>query len=157
MASSYFQIDGIEGPSREQNHLHAIPLEEFRFAERLVAGSYTSARAASAGVEMQEFLLTMRSSSATPLLFQACASGKHFRNATLWCKVESGEGIKWTFEDLIITSFSTKGGSEIPAVSLDQISIAFGRIIAEYQAVSERGEVSGVTKAGWDLTKNARL
>ena len=78
----------------------------------------------------QDFHFTTLVDKSSPKLFQSCATGKHYAQVTILAR-KAGKGqqefliIKMT--DIIITSVSVSGGSDIPseALSLNYSKIEF--------------------------------
>jgi type VI secretion system secreted protein Hcp len=89
---------------------------------------------------MQDFHFSMAVSRASPELMVACATGKHFKDATLTAR-KAGEKpleflvIKMT--DIVVTSYQTDGKtlSDLATDQLptDQISLNFAKIEFSYK------------------------
>jgi type VI secretion system secreted protein Hcp len=87
----------------------------------------------------------------------ACARGDHIKSAVLTCRKagkEQREFLKYTFTDLLVSSFQTGGSSDTP---MDQISMNFTTILAEYAEQKPTGELKGTIKAGYDLKQMKEL
>lgn len=81
-------------------------------------------------VQLQDFHFTKPVDKSSPKLFQACATGQHFPNATLVVR-KKGEAQKEylvvKFSDILVTSYSS-GGSGSDALPLETISFNVGDI-----------------------------
>jgi type VI secretion system secreted protein Hcp len=94
----------------------------------------------------------MQISKASPTLMAACASGKHFREATLTCRKAGGsnqlEFVKIKLTDILVSSFITDGTSNDKDVPLpmDQIALNFSKI--EFVYFTGREETTGVSSRG---------
>jgi type VI secretion system secreted protein Hcp len=153
----YLQIDEIKGNSIDSGHQDEIRLESFQFAESAaVSASLTGGSSSSSRIAMQDFAFVMNSSCATPKLFEACASGKHFQRAILKCESPSGEAVRWTLENVIVSSFVTKSSTETDQISLDEAAFSFTKIRVEYAQAAREGAPGGTTIGGWDVAKNSR-
>ena len=81
-------------------------------------------------VQMQDFHFTKTVDKTSPVLFQACATGKHFPSATLTLR-KAGKGqqeyMVVKFSDLLVSSYQT-GGSAGDTVPMESISFNFQSI-----------------------------
>ncbi|HSZ77422.1 MAG TPA: type VI secretion system tube protein Hcp [Chthoniobacterales bacterium] len=158
MATDYFlKIDGIQGESKDQKHHDEIEIGSFSFGATQ-SGSFSAMGGGGAGkVSMQDFHFTIPTQNASPKLLLACARGDHIKSAVLTCRKagkEQREFLKYTFTDLLVSSFQTGGSSDTP---MDQISMNFTTILAEYAEQKPTGELKGTIKAGYDLKQMKEL
>ncbi len=132
----FLKIDGIDGEAQDSKHKNEIQLESWSWGEQN-AGSASSGEGLGAGkVQMGDFHFVMRSNKATPKLFLACANGEHIKKAVLTCRKagkDQQEYLKWTFTDLLVSSYQTGGSASSDVVPLDQISINFTEAQVELQ------------------------
>jgi len=154
MAVDYFlKIDGIEGESKDSKHQNEIEIGSFSFGATQ-SGSFSAMGGGGTGkVSMQDFHFTIPTQKASPKLFKACATGEHIKNAILTCRKagkEQQEFLKYTFTDLLVSSFQTGGSGAEPT---DQVSLNFAKIEAEYKEQKADGTLGGSIKAGYDLKK----
>lgn len=81
-------------------------------------------------VQMQDFHFTKTIDKSSTTLFQACANGEHFPNATLTVR-KKGQGqqeyLVVKFSDVLVTSYQT-GGSSGDALPMESISLNFSRV-----------------------------
>ncbi len=158
MAADYFlKIDGIDGESQDSKHKGEIHLESWSWGESQT-GTMSHGGGGGAGkVNMQDFHFVMGVNKATPKLLLACASGDHIKQAVLTCRKagkDQQEFLKYTFSDLLVSSYQTGGSQEIP---IEQVSLNFTKIEVEYKEQKADGTLGGATKAGWDLKKNTKV
>ncbi|HMU64817.1 MAG TPA: type VI secretion system tube protein Hcp, partial [Nitrosomonas sp.] len=125
------------------------------------SGAHAAGGGGGAGkVSMQDFHFTMIVNKATPKLIQACAGGDHIKSAILTCRKAGGqqeEYLKYTFSDLIISSYQTGGSSGSGVVPTEQISFNYAKMEVEYKEQKADGTLGGPVKAGWDLKKNEKV
>jgi len=157
-AVDYFlKIEGIEGESQDAKHKGEIDLESWSWGETQ-SGSHSAGGGGGAGkVSMQDFHFVMRVNKSSPKLLLACASGEHFKKATLTCRKagkEQQEFLKIVFSDLLVSSFQTGGSGHGDVVPMDQISINYSKMEYEYKEQKPDGTLGGAIKAGWDLKQN---
>jgi type VI secretion system secreted protein Hcp len=111
-------------------------------------------------VQMQDFHFTMKVNKATPKLILACASGEHIKKGVLTCRKagkEQQEFLKYTFSDLLISSYQTGGASNGGVIPNDQISFNYGKMEVEYKEQKADGSLGGPIKTGWDLKANKKV
>ncbi len=159
-AVDYFlKIDGIEGESEDAKHGKEIEILSWSWGESQ-SGSMGHGTGGGAGkVSMQDFHFAMKANKSSPKLFLACANGEHIKSAVLTCRKagkEQQEFLKWTFTDLLVSSYQT-GGSSGDLIPTDQISMNFTKIETSYKVQNADGTLGAEFKAGYDLKKNVKV
>jgi len=159
-AVDYFlKIDGIEGESEDAKHGKEIEILSWSWGESQ-SGSMGHGTGGGAGkVSMQDFHFAMKANKSSPKLFLACANGEHIKSAVLTCRKagkEQQEFLKWTFTDLLVSSYQT-GGSSGDLIPTDQISFNFTKIETAYKVQNADGTLGAEFKAGYDLKKNVKV
>src|SRR5262245_15035932 len=80
----FLRIDGIQGGSTDSKHKGEIDIESFSWGEQNTPSAGGGGGAGGAGkVNMRDFHFVARTNKASPILLVACASGQHFKSATL--------------------------------------------------------------------------
>jgi type VI secretion system secreted protein Hcp len=89
-----------------------------------------------------------------------CANGKHITKAVLTGR-KAGETpqdyVKWTFSDILVSSFTTSGtgaGDELP---MESISLNYTKIEVEYKEQKPDGSLAAGVRSGWDLKKQEKF
>jgi len=159
-AVDYFlKIDTVDGEAEDAKHGKEIEVLSWSWGETQV-GSMGHGTGGGAGkVSMQDFHFTMTSCKASPKLMLACATGEHFKSAVLTCRKagkEQQEYLKYTFSDLLISSYQT-GGSQGNVVPVDSISFNFTKIETAYKVQKPDGTLGDEFKAGYDLKKAVKV
>jgi type VI secretion system secreted protein Hcp len=159
VAVDYFlKIDGIEGESKDAKHKNEIELESFSWGETNSGAAGRGGGGGAGKVSMQDLVVMTRTSKASPQLLLACASGQHFKSATLTVR-KSGKGqqefLVYRFSDVLVSSYQTGGsaGSDSPN---DSAALNFAKIEVEYRPQSASGKLDPV-KAGWDVKANKKV
>ena len=67
---------------------------------------------------------------------------------------EQQEYLKWTFTDLLVSSFQTGGAGAGDVLPMDQISFNFAKIECEYKEQKPDGTLGGTIKAYYDMKQN---
>jgi type VI secretion system secreted protein Hcp len=65
------------------------------------------------------------------------------------------EFLKITLTDVLIASYELDGSDEEPP--LDQIGLAYAKIVTEYTPFDATGKAQPAVKAGWDLKANKKV
>jgi len=160
VAVDYFlKIDGVSGESADSKHKGEIELESFSWGETNTVSGPGGGGGGSGKVQVQDLLVTMYVSKASPKLMLACATGKHHKEAVLTARragKSQQEFLVFKFEDVIVTSYQT-GGSAQSDVLLDQASLGFSTIRMDYRPQKADGSLDSPVKAGWDVKNNKSL
>lgn len=155
----YLKIDGIESESQDSKHKNEIELQSFSWGETNSGSSAGGGGGGTGRVAMQDFQFTMQANKASPKLFLACANGEHIKKAVLTA-TKAGKAqqdyLKWTFSDLLVSSFQT-GGSSGDIIPTDQVSFNFTKIEVEYKEQKPDGSLGGAVTAGWKVKENAKV
>jgi type VI secretion system secreted protein Hcp len=156
----FLKLDGIKGESTDSKHKGEIDIESFSWGATQ-SGTHSAGGGGGAGkVQMQDFHFVMKVNTASPKLMEACATGEHIKSATLICRKagkDQQEFLKWTFSDLLISSYQTGGSSGHDVIPLDQISLNYSKVEVEYKAQKADGTLDGPVKAGYDLKANKKV
>jgi type VI secretion system secreted protein Hcp len=149
---AFLKIEGIDGDSTDKDHKGEIEILSFSWGETNTSPSNKGGGGGAGKVSMQDFHFTMQVSSASPKLMVACASGKHFTQATLTCRKAGGEQraefMKIKLTDILVSSYLTEGNtnSEEAPLPTDQISLNFSKI--EFLFSTGRGETTADATRG---------
>jgi type VI secretion system secreted protein Hcp len=158
-AVDYFlKIDGIPGESQDSKHKDEIQVLSYSFGESQ-SGTMAFGGGGGAGkVQMQDFHFMMHVNKASPKLFLACATGDHIKSAILIAR-KAGKGqqeyAKFTFTDILVTSYQTNGDASANSQPMDQISLNFAAIEIEYKVQNADGSLGAGTKVKYDLKQMA--
>jgi type VI secretion system secreted protein Hcp len=157
VAVDYFlKIDGVPGESSDLKHKGEIQLESFSWGESSPAGAGAGGGGGAGKVQMQDLVVTMLVSKASPKLMLSCATGKHLKEAVLTARragKAQQEFLVIKLKDVIISSYQTGGaaGGDVP---MDQAALGFSTIQLEYRPQKADGSLDTPVKAGWDLKQN---
>jgi type VI secretion system secreted protein Hcp len=157
-----FEGPPVPGESTAVGHEGEIDIVSWSFGEtRATAAGGGGGGRAAGRVSMTDFHFTKRVDKASPALFLACASGTHYKTATLTVRngVE-GEGqdfLKYRLSTILVTSFSLDGhGEGSQERELDSFSLAFQKILISYTPTTPTGAAAPVggdeVDVTWDLS-----
>ena len=155
----FLKIDGIDGESQDSKHKDEIHVLNWHWSQRQTGTMAAGGGGGAGKVYMEDFHFTMHVNKATPKLMLACASGEHIKKAVLTCRKagkEQQEYLKWTFTDVLVSSFQTGGANE-ETIPLDQISLNYSQVEVEYKEQKSDGSTGGAIKAGWKLKENQKV
>jgi type VI secretion system secreted protein Hcp len=160
-AVDYFlKLAGVEGESADHAHKGEIQVESWSFGAQQ-SGTMAFGGGGGAGkVTMNDFHFVMKVCKASPKLFLACATGEHFKEATLTSRKagkQQQEFLKWKFTDLIVSSYQTGGSGGADVIPMDQISMNFAKVEIEYKEQKADGSLGGAVKAGYDQKQNKEV
>jgi type VI secretion system secreted protein Hcp len=157
-AVDYFlKIDGIQGESLDAKHKGEIELESFSWGESNAGTTAIGGGGGAGKVNMQDLHVAKKLDKASPLLFLACATGKHLKEAILTAR-KAGKGqlefLVFKFRDVLVSSYQTGAADEEPS---EQVSFNFSRIEVEFRPQKPDGSLDTPVKAGWDLKANKKV
>jgi type VI secretion system secreted protein Hcp len=135
--NAYLKLEGVPGESRQAGHSGSIEVLSWSWgASRASIGSATGG-AGAGKVSVQDIHITKTVDSTSPLLMQACASGKHFPTVVLEQTLPGGRSEKIILQDVLISSAQKAGtgGEENPTES---ITLNFAKISISYSNAIER-------------------
>ena len=111
-------------------------------------------------MSMQDFHFVKKLDKSSPKLFLATATGEHIKTAKLTCR-KAGEQpleyLRWSFSDLLVSSYQTSGSGQENSTPTDSFSLNFTKMEFEYTETNADGSAGGTTKAGWDIKKNQKI
>jgi type VI secretion system secreted protein Hcp len=149
-ARVFLKIEGIKGESTDAKHAGEIDVEAFSWGVTQ-SGSASGGGGSGAGkASFSDFSFVTRSTTASPQLMLACATGKHLKEAVLTARRSGAspvEFLKITFTDLLISSYQESGGDDVPG---DSVSFDFAKIKFEFTAAGAKGTAGARVSAGWD-------
>ena len=158
MEDYFLKIDGIPGESLDDKHKDEIQLVSFSWGASHDAAPHGGRGGGAGRAHFHDFHFTMHVNKASPQLFLATVSGKHIKEASLTVRRAAKvklEYLKIKFSDVLVTSFEEAAGdSEAPE---EMVGFAFGRIELDYKPMQATGALGGSVKAGWNLSKNAKI
>jgi type VI secretion system secreted protein Hcp len=157
-AVDYFlKIDGIEGESQDATHRGEIQLSSWSWGATNTGTMQAGGGGGGGKASMHDFSFTMPVNKATPKLMQKLASGEHIKRAVLTCRKAGKtpqEYLKITFEDIIVSNYSTSGSAGDSAIPDEQISLNFAKIVFEYREQKADGTLGGAVTASHDMKRN---
>ena len=170
----FLKIDGVKGESQDATHKDEIEIMSFSFGLSQVGSRGFGGGGGGGKVSFQDFHFSAPVNASSPRLFQACATGEHFKKAVLTARKAGGdrqglEYLKVTMTDVLISSYAD-GSKQLDTgysnlaeddskneVPTDQVSLNFRKIEMTYQRRLPDGTLAEATRAGWDLATNKKV
>lgn len=156
----FLKIDGVESESTDDKHKGEIEVESFSWGQ-VQAGTAGHGAGAGAGkVQPQDFNFTKKVDKSSPVLFIACSTGLHYKNAVLTGRKAGGgqqEYFKITMEDVMVSSYQLGGSGASDVVPMDQISLNFAKMELIYKEQKPDGSLGGEVKQKYDYAANKKI
>lgn len=124
--STFLKLDGIKGESTDKDHKGEIAIDGFALSAQ--GATQASGSGGGAGkVSIQSFSITKKLDKSSPLLFQAAATGQHFKDAVLsFARKAGGEQktyLKFEFQGILISG--VQDGASDKVTPSEQVTFAF--------------------------------
>ena len=142
----FVKIDDVKGESQDSRHKDEIEAQAFTWGG-ITATATTTGGGSGAGKAhaCPANVLKLRTDRSSPVILQAAASGKHFKEATITA-VRGGDRpftfATYTFSDVIITSAG------------DSFSFAFTKVQQTYFPQKADGSADAAVTFSWDFVAN---
>ncbi len=156
---AFCELDGVEGESTREGFEKQIEIDSFSFGAQNPTSIGSGGGAGSGKAQLSRFVISKKTDAASPALFQACCTGKHFPGAKITLHKAGGDEalpyLTYEFDKIFVESIEwsgASGGDDRPA---ETVSFAFGKVEILYQAQAEAGAAAGTYSASWDQMKVA--
>lgn len=156
----FLKIDGINGESRKKGHQDEIDIVSFDFGA-VQHGSFHSGGAGggSGKAEISDIRVQKQVDKASPMLFKACASGKHIKEVMIYSQ-KAGDGgnaltyYKIKMEDVLVSDVHNSGAAGGDAIT-ESVTFNCAKVTFDYQAQNAQGgKDGGVMTAYYDIRQN---
>jgi len=152
----FLKLDGIAGESTNKGHKDEIEVLSFSWgvSNSSEIGAQGRRRGRSTPSDIN---FVMRSNKATPLLFKACATGRHLKQG-LFVIEKAGEQpfafYKVTLTDVLVSSFQASGSEQEVT---DAFSLAFRTLRIEEIEQTPKGTPGESVAAAFDFVRRRAL
>jgi type VI secretion system secreted protein Hcp len=152
----FLKIDGIKGESQDDKHKDEIHVSSFSFG---VTNSGTGGSNLGSGggrSNIQDMHFTKVVDQASPNLFLACATGKHFDNATVTVRragEDPQEYLIYKLTEVFVSSITTSG-HEGGGIGQESVSLNFSKVEINYTPQNADGTPGSVNTKSYDLKAN---
>ena len=155
----FLKIDGISGESQDDKHKDEIHVSSFSFGVTNAGTGGSNLGSGGSRANVQDLHFTKVVDQASPNLFQACATGKHFDTATVTVR-RAGENpqeyLIYELTEVFVSSMSTSG-HEGGGIAQESGSLNFSKIKMTYTPQNADGSPGAQNPKGYDLKANKAL
>ncbi len=155
MASDIFaKIGDIKGESADAKHKDEIEVLSFSWGVTNSAPVAPGGGGGAGKATFQDLSIVHRIDKASPLLMQACATGKHLPDATITHRKAGKaqhEYLIVKLNDITITGVTHSGQ---PDTNSESVSLAYAKIDLEYRAQKADGTLEPGIHFRYDLKNN---
>ena len=155
---AFLKLGDVPGESSDAKHKGEIVVREYAFKVENPNSVGSSGAGAGAGkATFTDFNFSTAMSVASPQLFFACASGKHYPQAVLTLRRSGGtkstEFYRVTFNTVLVSSYDEDAATtdDIPLV---KVGLSFAAMKLEYFPQTSSGAPGPPSTGAWDRTKN---
>jgi type VI secretion system secreted protein Hcp len=155
----YLKMDGIKGEAQTKGKENQINVLAWSWGAHQQGTTQFGGGSGAGRVDMGDLQITHPVDASSPLLMQACCSGKHFDSAVLVGRKVGGTALDFltiTLSQVFITSVSlggSHGGDEMPT---ENVTLSFGSVDYSYQPQGKDGaKAGGAIDMKWDNVKQA--
>jgi type VI secretion system Hcp family effector len=153
---TFLKLDGISGEAKDKQHKGDIEISSFSFgvSNQLNIGSQSSG-AGAGKVTFNAFNITKKIDKASPLLFNAAASGKHIKLAELlFARKAGGKQMDYLYIKLTnVLISSVQDGSSSKGTPEERVSFAFQKMQETF--INGNGKVGQTVNV--NLSTNAKV
>jgi type VI secretion system secreted protein Hcp len=158
MASDIFaKIGDIKGESGDSKHKDEIEVLSYSWG---VTNSGSMAHGGGGGegkASFHDLSFVHKIDTASPVLFQTCASGEHIKEATITHRKagkEQHEYMILKLNDVIVTGVTHGGSGDGHS---ENVSLSFAKFSLEYKAQKPDGSLDAPVKTAYDLKANKKI
>jgi type VI secretion system secreted protein Hcp len=153
---AFLKIEGVDGESTRSGFEKQIELLSFSWGatNTAVVGS-AGAGGGTGKASVSSFNCVKATDAASPPLFQACCSGKHFPKAKVTLRKAGGDApvdyLVYEFEKVYIDGIKWSGSTGGDDRPTESVGISFGKVTVTYTPQSDTGATGSPVVASWNL------
>jgi len=152
----YLKIGDIKGESRDKVHSAAIDVLAWSWGASNSGSAHVGSGAGAGKSNFQDLSFTKYIDSASPLLLQACAGGKHYPEATLTVRKAGDTPLEYLvikMSEVLVSSFST-GGSGGEDRLTENVTLNFAKFVFTYTPQDAKGAKLTSIPATYDIAQH---
>ena len=156
----FLEIKEIPGESSKQDHKGQIDIVSFSFGA-IQSGSFAKGGAGGGAgkAEFQDISIVKEVDKSSPKLFQCCACGTHFPQATIYVRKAGDKPLEYykvELKDLIISSVQNSGSSGGDNV-MESITMNAAIINFTYHEQNAQGGAGPAVTAGYNVREGIKV
>jgi type VI secretion system secreted protein Hcp len=148
----FAKIGTIKGESPDAKHKDEIEVLSYSWGVQQTLGPVDEG---SGKANFQDFTIVHRIDKSTPALMLACATGSHFKDATITHRKSGKEPLEYLIikmDDLIITGVTHGGDTTGPGS--ETVTLSFAKVDLEYRAQKQDGTLDAGIHFKYDIKGN---
>ncbi len=158
MAADIFaKIGDIKGESLDAKHKDEVEVLSWSWGVSRAAGATAGSGAAAGKASFNDFVITHRIDKASPLLFKACATGEHIKEATITVRKAGSkaqqEYLIVKMSDVVVGNVDQSGSD---AGAAETVSLVFAKVEYEYKPKKADGSLDAGVFFKFDV-KNSKV
>jgi type VI secretion system secreted protein Hcp len=152
----------VQGESQDNNTpsmANMFHVKSFSFSITQKGTASTGSGLGAGKAEFEDFEFTIDTQKGSAFLMKHCAAGTHFTGGVKLHVRKAGGGqeefLTYTFQSVLISSFSTSGEEE----STDTVKFNYMSVFAKYIPQDNNGKLltGSASQGGWDLKQNKEV
>ena len=156
---TFLKIDDVKGESVFKGHRNEIDVLAWSWGGSQSGSTHIGSGGGAGKINIQDLSITKWVDSATPILFEALTTGKHYKNATLALRRAGARGRQAEYfviamERVIVTSVTMAGSGGEDRLS-ENITLNFAKFHITYRATKEDGSAAAPIEFRWNIAENA--
>lgn len=155
---TFIKIGDVKGESTVKGFEDQIQVSSWNWSLSQSGTTHTGQGGGAGKVNVHDLSFTHNVDAASPNLFAACCTGKHFDTVTLTMRKAGGsplDYLKIVLTEVLVTNVSY-GGSAGEDLVTESVSLNFAKVEFSYQPQDAKGaKKGGAVEATYDIAKNA--
>ena len=152
----FLKIDGIDGESQDDKHKNEIEIASYGIAVANTGSGSSNTGSGSGKAVVRDLEVTMAVNKASPNLFLACCTGRHFATAWLYVRKAGEKALEYEtikLTDVFVSSFS-KTTDKDGGIAMDSVSLNFAKIEYAYKPQNADGSAAASVTKTYDVKAN---
>ena len=153
----FVNIEGIKGASQRDQFQGAIEAESWQWGMANTSSGIQGSRTSTGTASFDQLTFVHMVDQASPVLMRYCASGRALREARLSLVATVRDRPNLVFEIIlqnVIVSKIVASGDRSGGAPMEEVSLSFSAVTAEYTPFRSDGTKTEPIRFGWDLAKN---
>ncbi len=152
----FLKIDGIDGEAQDEKHKNEIALTSYSMGAVNAGTGGSNMGSGSGKALVRDVQVSMVVNKASPNLFIACCTGKHFATAWLYVRKAGEKALEYEtikLTDVFVSSFA-KTTDKDGAMATDSVSLNFAKIEYTYKPQNADGSAAASITKTYDVKAN---
>jgi type VI secretion system secreted protein Hcp len=154
----FLKIADIKGESHEKAHKDEIEILSFSFGISQQGGMGYGGGGGAGKANFEDLSFHKRVDKASPVLFLACATGKHIDEAVLVVRKAGGEQeeyLKVTMRECLVSSVHEAGNEG--AIVLESVRFNFTECVFQYRTQGAKGTLEAPVIGGYNVKEQRKI